>query len=55
MDCSNKVVLLKEGWNKEYTGSNQRLLDEIGAFTFITLDEGISMQIKSEEKNREEM
>jgi hypothetical protein len=41
-------VILKEGLNKEYTASNRRLLEEIGEYHFISLEEGIRMQIQSE-------
>ena len=48
MNSQKDVVLLAEGWNKEYTGSNRRLLDEIGDYEFISLEEGVRMQIESE-------
>lgn len=48
MKTDNKVVCLKDGWNKEYTGSNKRLLKELGDYTFLSLDEGIKIQIASE-------
>lgn len=50
MNSSSNIVILNEGFNKEYTGSNQRLLDEIKGYEFITLEEGIKMQIESELK-----
>jgi len=50
MRSSSNIVILKKGFNKEYTGSNQRLLDEIKGYEFITLEEGIKMQIASELK-----
>lgn len=42
------IVVLKDGWNKEYTASNQRLLSELGGYQFLPLEEGIRLQIKSE-------
>lgn len=49
MKTNNDIVILKEGWNKEYTGNNERLLKELGKeYSFITLDAGIEIQIKSE-------
>ena len=52
MRISNQIVILNEGWTREYTGSNKRLLEEIGPFQFLSLDEGIAMQIESEIINR---
>lgn len=47
-DC--KIQLFSEGMNKEYTGSNKKLLNEIGDYKFISLEKGIEMQIESERK-----
>lgn len=47
MGCANKIVFLNSGWNKEYTGSNERLLEELGSFKFTSLETGIGMQIKN--------
>lgn len=48
MNSDSNIVIFKEGWNKEYTGSNARLMSELGNFDFITLEDGIKMQIESE-------
>lgn len=48
MNIDNEVVLLKQGWNNEYTGSNERLLKEIGYYQFMNLEDGIRLQIESE-------
>lgn len=48
MNTDNKIVILNEGFNKEYTGSNRRLLEEIGSYSFIDIKEGIKIQIESE-------
>lgn len=48
MNSSSQIVILKEGLNKEYTGSNKRLLNEIGEYSFISLEEGIKIQIEAE-------
>lgn len=48
MNSESEIILLKEGWNKEYTGNNQRLLNEIGDFRFVGIEEGIRWQIESE-------
>lgn len=48
MNADNKVVLLSPGWNKEYTGNNERLLGELGEYRFMDLEEGIRLQIESE-------
>lgn len=50
MHTHNEIILLNSGWNKEYTGSNERLLNELGEFEFLSLDEGIRLQIESERK-----
>jgi GDP-L-fucose synthase len=47
MHTDNKVVLLSEGYNREYTGSNERLLEELGGYDFISLRDGIKIQIES--------
>ncbi len=47
MHTDNKVVLLSEGYNHEYTGSNERLLEELGGYDFISLRDGIRVQIES--------
>ena len=51
MGTNNKIVLLKDGLNKEYTASNMRLLQELGDYKFITIEEGITTQIKYEKEN----
>jgi GDP-L-fucose synthase len=48
MCTDNQIVMLKAGWNKEYTGSNERLLGEMGDYRFMSLSEGIKAQIESE-------
>ncbi len=49
--CSEKdIIVLKKGWNKEYTGSNLRLLREMHGYTFVTLEEGVRLQIEAERK-----
>ncbi len=40
------IKIAKDGWNKEYTGDNSRLLKEISDFRFTTIEEGIARQIK---------
>lgn len=48
MNSKSEIIFLKEGQNKEYTGSNRRLLAEMGDFSFMSLEEGIRLQIESE-------
>ena len=48
MKVNNKIIVFKEGYNKEYTGSNKRLLEELGDYKFININEGIKIQIESE-------
>lgn len=55
MGSDSKIILLKDGFNKEYTGSNQRLLKEMGGYEFISLEEGIRLQIEEERKGFESL
>ena len=52
MNSCSEILILKNGWNKEYTGSNLRLLKEYKQ-EFISLDKGIDIQIDWERKNYE--
>ena len=45
------ISILKEGFNKEYTADNSRLLSEMGSFEFTSLRNGIRMQIESQRKS----
>lgn len=45
MDSRSEIVFLKEGLNREYTGSNRRLSEELGGYSFTSLEEGIRLQI----------
>lgn len=54
MGTDNEITLLSPGWNKEYTGDNRRLLSEIGGYSFLSLEEGIKLQIESEKRNDQE-
>ena len=53
MGSDKEVVVLADGWNKEYTASNQRLLNELGDYQFITLEDGVAMQIQCEKETKE--
>ena len=55
MGSDSKIVLLNDGYNKEYTGSNQRLLKEMGDYKFMSLEEGIRLQIEEERKGFESL
>ncbi len=46
MKSDQPVIILNEGYNKEYTADNSRLLDEMGSYNFISLEEGIKKQIE---------
>lgn len=48
MKSENEIIILSEGFNKEYTASNKRLMEEIQNYRFISLEEGIAMQIAYE-------
>lgn len=52
MNSLKSVILLNEGYNKEYTASNKRLTNEmLDIDSWISIDEGISMQIQWEKEN----
>ncbi|GHV82971.1 NAD-dependent epimerase/dehydratase family protein [Spirochaetia bacterium] len=51
MNNPNGIKLLKDGFNNEYTASNQRLFAEFEDFRFTTLDAGIDEQIEWQVKN----
>ena len=51
MKTNNSIKVIKDGLNKEYTGSNERLIRELGSYEFITLEEGIRIQIESEKEH----
>lgn len=53
MGSTKEVVVLADGWNKEYTASNSRLLNEVKDYQFISLEDGIAMQIRSELETKE--
>jgi len=48
MNSDQPVTILNDGLNFEYTGSNKRLLKEIGEYNFISIEEGIEKQIQSQ-------
>lgn len=48
MNSRQPVIILDKKLNNEYTASNKRLLNEIGNYEFIDIDEGIRIQIESE-------
>lgn len=52
MNSDKKIVIQKAGMNNEYTPDISRLLREIGDYQFISLDEGIKIQIESELGNK---
>lgn len=51
MGAESNITVMTPGMNKEYTGDNSRLLEEIGAYEFMSLRRGIQIQIESEMKN----
>ncbi len=51
MSCTKPIVILKDGWNKEYTPDVSRLEAEAGLTEqFLSLDDGIALQIMHERK-----
>lgn len=54
MNSNQPIEVLSSGMNKEYTASNQRLLDELdGASLLIDINKGIEMQIAHEKEYRQ--
>jgi UDP-glucose 4-epimerase len=51
MHSTRGVRILNNGLNKEYTADNSRLLNEMGKYKFLTIDEGISKQITWQRSN----
>lgn len=51
MNSKLSVQVLNEGLNKEYTADNSRLMQELGDYKFITIDEGITKQITWQRSN----
>ena len=50
MNSPHDIVILSDGWNREYTGSNDRLREEYHE-AFLSLEEGIDIQIEWEKEN----
>lgn len=46
MNNLNGVKVMSEGFNREYTADNKRLLNELGPFKFTSLEDGIKKQIE---------
>lgn len=54
MNCSKEIVLLKEGFNKEYTADNSLFVKEFGEeFQITSIDDGIEIQIEHEKRMME--
>lgn len=45
MNNKRPIEIAKDGWNKEYTADNSRILAEMGEFNFTSIEEGIEKQI----------
>ena len=45
VDITMEIVVEKEGWKREYSGCPNRLLSEIGEFTFIEFEDSINRMI----------
>lgn len=53
MNSDVKIKILTDGWNREYTASNARLLTEYPDWQITQLEEGIRIQIESEKQTWE--
>lgn len=54
MKSEKKVEILKQGFNHEYTANGQRFWTESGIEIPMTIEKGISLQIKWEKRNADE-
>lgn len=48
MGTNNDIVILRGGMNNEYTASNNRLIEELCGYKFVSIEDGIAMQIQYE-------
>lgn len=48
LGCEAKIEIMKDGLTNEYTASNQRLLQEMGDTSFLTIEEAIHRYIETE-------
>ena len=48
LGCEAKIEIMKDGLANEYTASNQRLLQEMGDTSFLTIEEAIHRYIETE-------
>lgn len=53
LNINSDLKILKPGLNREYTGSNKRLLNEFPNISFTSLIDGIKMQIRYEKESME--
>lgn len=54
MDNTKGIEIANEGFNKEYTASNKRLLDEMKEFCFTPIEIGIAKQIEWQKADLDE-
>ncbi len=52
MGSSQGIEILSDGFNKSYTASNQRLLQDMGSYDFVPLEKGIAKQIDWQRRNQ---
>ena len=50
MESKQEIIILRDGWNREYTASNERLLSEFPDWKTTSLEDGIRTQIEYERK-----
>jgi GDP-L-fucose synthase len=53
VDC--EIIVSQSGWKPEYTGSNQRLLEEIGGYEFEPFERSIRTLCDFYKKNQQEI
>lgn len=49
LDC--EIIVSEKGWKPEYTGNNQRLLNEIGSFQFTAFEDSIRILVEYYKEN----
>lgn len=52
MQGKRGIQILTEGFNKEYTANNSRLIEELSGYEFISIREGIERQIAWQRSNK---
>ena len=44
-ESSSRLKIEKDGWNREYTGDNQKMTEEIGCMSFTPMEQAVAEMI----------